>query len=103
MHDPRALHNRVQRLRVFAAVKAWMLRYGECPTGVEIAAELDIPEWAAQRHMMALAGAAGLPLPIRRDGRACVRRDVQEQKLEDQWRAIHAPVPVDDYLAALVA
>ena len=82
-----------QRLRVFSAVRAWMIRYNECPTGVAIADELDIHPVAAQKHMKALRRADGLPMPIvhgnTRSGRAA------------QESLSHSPVSVDRQLAQL--
>jgi hypothetical protein len=54
------------RLRVFAAVKSHMEATGECPSATEIAQRIGIDRGWVSRHMAALNGATGLPLPITR-------------------------------------
>ena len=62
--EARAVKKKVTRLRVFAAVKAWMVRFKECPNAAQVAAELGVTQMTVLTHMRALVGADGLPLPI---------------------------------------
>ncbi|BAE50738.1 hypothetical protein [Paramagnetospirillum magneticum] len=81
--------DRTNRLRVFAALKAWMEEYGECPTGMEIARATGLAPSTAVRHMKALNGAKGLPLSVAIRPFHASRLGV---RLNDD-----KPVPVDEY------
>ncbi len=59
-----AITGRVNRLRVFAHLKRVMTDEGRCPTAVEVARELGLSKNTTQGHMVGLAGATGLPMPI---------------------------------------
>ena len=62
--NPSIINQRVNRLKVFSAVKSWMLGFGECPHATDIAAEVGLTPQCILIHMRALNGASGLPLPI---------------------------------------
>lgn len=55
---------RVNRLRIFAAVREYMLRYSESPTARTIAGDLGMPWRTVSWHFLALTNAKGLPFPI---------------------------------------
>ena len=58
------LEGKINRLRVFRAVKAHMEETGECPSAREIARQIGVDASSVNDHMAALAHADGLPFPI---------------------------------------
>ncbi len=62
--DKKIIEGRINRLRVFAAVKAAMEADGQCPFASDIASRLGLNPAVVSRHMVALANADGLPFPI---------------------------------------
>lgn len=73
---------KITRLRVFGFVKRYMEARGECPTAPEVAANLDLALSTANRHLLALDGAAGLPLPTRTAYRS-IRREPSAREEQD--------------------
>lgn len=99
------LKGRVNRFRVFRYVKLHMERFEECPSAGEVADELGMSPSTAAKHMQALRGASGLPMPIpsgavRRaaymqksgvSSQGGVARGVADRHSVAPW----APIPVD--------
>ncbi len=53
-----------ERMIVYRAIKSWMERHHECPTISDTASRTGLSRHIVSRHMRALDGAAGLPLPV---------------------------------------
>lgn len=62
--DYQALVGRVTRLKVFSAMKAFMVENERSPTATQIAQITGLSHDCCAQHMRALAHADGLPLPV---------------------------------------
>ena len=74
---------RINRLRVFSAVKKYMEENGECPTIVEISDLIGMPLTTVGPHMRALHGATGLPIPITPGAQRTTQRLIDNDCLQD--------------------
>lgn len=112
--SPMQIKGQVTRLRVFAAVKRVMEAEGRCPTATEVGRMVGVERSTAGLHMVALRGAAGLPLPIDHSGqrnaasefvktseafRAGQKASLSLRQLRMGHRADENNIPVDILLA----